>query len=99
MPTTVRDASLVTLRKRNMALNSYYETWKSKTVNSSNPTPAMKAPAATGAEVVKQISAGCRACYILDNEALKEQGLGDPNVSRYPANPSAGGASGLTGQS
>jgi hypothetical protein len=99
MPPTVRDASLVTQRKRNIALNSYYETWKAATVNSSNPTSALKAPAATGAEVVKQISAGCRACYVLDNEALKEQGLGDPNVSRYPANPSAGGASGLTGQS
>ena len=99
MPTTVRDASLVTQRKRNMALNSYYETWKAATVNSSSPTSALKAPAATGAEVVKQISSGCRACYVLDNEALKEQGLGDPNVSRYPANPSAGGASGLTGQS
>lgn len=99
MPCTVRDASLVTQRKRNVALNSYYETWKAATVNSSNPTSALKAPAATGAEVVKQISAGCRACYVLDNEALKEQGLGDPNVSRYPANPSAGGASGLTGQS
>jgi hypothetical protein len=98
MPPTVRDASLVTQRKRNIALNSYYETWKAATVNSSNPTSALKAPAATGAEVVKQISAGCRACYVLDNEALKEQGLGDPNVSRYPANPSAGGASGLTGQ-
>ena len=99
MPCTVRDASLVTQRKRNIALNSYYETWKAATVNSSNPTSALKAPAATGAEVIKQISAGCRACYILDNEALKEQGLGDPNVSRYPPNPSAGGASGLTGQS
>lgn len=99
MPPTVRDASLVTQRKRNIALNSYYETWKAATVNSSNPTSALKAPAATGAEVVKQISAGCRACYVLDNEALKEQGLGDPNVSRYPANPSAGGASGLTGHS
>ena len=99
MPPTVRDASLVTRRKRNIALNSYYQTWKAATVNSSNPTSALKAPAATGAEVVKQISAGCRACYILENEALKEQGLGDPNLSRYPANPSAGGASGLTGQS
>jgi hypothetical protein len=99
MPPTVRDASLVTQRKRNMALNSYYETWKAATVNSSSPVSGLKAPAATGAEVVKQISAGCRACYILDNEALKEQGLGDPNLSRYPANPSAGGASGLTGQS
>ena len=99
MPCTVRDASLVTQRKRNVALNSYYETWKAATVNSGNPPSALKAPAATGAEVVKQISAGCRACYVLDNEALKEQGLGDPNVSRYPANPSAGGASGLTGQS
>jgi hypothetical protein len=82
-----------------MALNSYYETWKAATVNSSSPVSGLKAPAATGAEVVKQISAGCRACYILENEALKEQGLGDPNLSRYPANPSAGGASGLTGQS
>ena len=100
MPPTVRDASLVTQRKRNMALNSYYETWKAATVNSSSPVSGLKAPAATGAEVVKQISAGCRACYVLDNEALKEQGLPyDINASRYPANPSAGGASGLTGQS
>jgi len=99
MPPTVRDASLVTARRRNIALNSYYQTWKNGTVKSSSPLPALKAPAGNGAELVKQIFLGGTAEYILTNEALKEQGLGDPNVSRYPANPSAGGASGLTGQS
>jgi hypothetical protein len=99
MPPTVRDASLVTARRRNIALNAYYQTWKNGTVKSSSPLSALNAPAATGAEVVKQIFLGGTAEYILTNEALKEQGLGDANVSRYPANPSAGGASGLTGQS
>lgn len=99
MPCTVHDASLVTARKRNIALNSYYQTWKTATVKSSSPLPALKAPAGNGAELVKQIFLGGTAEYILANEALKEKGLGDRNVSRYPANPSAGGASGLTGQS
>ena len=68
MPTTVYDASLVTVKKRNKALNAYYNDWKSKTVLSSNVNSAVKAPAATSAEVIPEIRLGCSAC-IADSQA------------------------------
>ena len=100
MPCTVRDASLVTVRKRNKALNSYYSAWKNATVLSGNPSSAVTPPAKTSAEVIKEVQLGCTACYIYENELLKDAGLPyDTNVSLYPFNPSRGGASGLTGTS
>jgi hypothetical protein len=100
MPCTVRDASSVTIKNRNMALNSYYNSWKEASVLSSNANLALKSPGITGAEVVAEIKLGCAACHAVSNEAAKNGGQPyDPNVSRYPFNPSAGGASGLTGQS
>jgi len=100
MPCTVRDASLVTVRKRNKAINSYYQAWKSATVSAAAPVQSLKAPGITGAEVLTEAKIGCTTCFIEQNEINKDAGQPyDPNVSRYPFNPSAGGASGLTGTS
>ena len=100
MGTTVRDASMVTIRKRNIALNSYYQSWKAATVLSSAPVSATTAPGRTSAELIKEIQLGCTACNAVSNEAAKNAGQTyDRNVSLYPQNPSAGGASGLTGSS
>ena len=99
MPCTIRDASLVTAKKRGIALNAYYNDWKNS-VNTTNPNMALTPPANTSAEVVAEIREGCVACNAVSNEAAKNLGLPyDLNVSLYPANPSAGGASGLTGSS
>jgi hypothetical protein len=97
MPCTVRDASLVTVRNRNKALNSYYNSWKVATDAS---VVGVTPPAKTGAEVLTEAKLGCTTCYIEQNERNKDAGEPyDANVSRYPFNPSAGGASGLTGTS
>ena len=100
MPCTVRDASSVTIRNRNMALNSYYNSWKEASVLSPNANLALRGPGVTSAEVISEIKLGCMACNAITNEAAKNTGeVYDPNVSRYPFNPSSGGSSGLTGQS
>lgn len=99
MPCTVRDASLVTIKKRNIALNSYYNGWLSA-VNSTYANNSLTSPAATSAEVLAEIHQGCSSCYAVSNNTAKNAGLAyDKNVSLYPNNPSAGGASGLTGSS
>jgi hypothetical protein len=96
----MRDASSVTIRNRNMALNSYYNSWKEASVLSANANLALRGPGITSAEVVAEIKLGCTACHAISNEAAKNSGRPyDSNVSRYPFNPSAGGASGLTGSS
>ncbi len=97
MNVAVRDASLVTVRNRNKALNSYYQGWAAATVNSSNANPALKAPAATSAEVVGQIKLGCVACTIYNNSLLTPNP--DPNQVLYPFNPSACGAASKSGPS
>ncbi len=97
MGVTNRDASLITQRNRNRALNSYYEAWKTANVTGSVANNTMKAPAATSAEVVAQIKAGCVSCTILNNASVTPNP--DPNQVLYPANPSAGGARSLTGSS
>ncbi len=99
MPCTIRDASLVTAKNRGIALNAYYNDWKNS-VNTTNPNSALTPPANTSAEVVAEIREGCVACNALTNETAKVLGQTyDTNVSLYPANPSSGGASGLTGTS
>lgn len=99
MPCTVRDASLVTVKNRGIALNAYYNDWKNS-VNAANPNAALTPPANTSAEVVAEIREGCVACNAVSNESAKVLGQTyDSNVSLYPANPSAGGASGLSGTS
>jgi hypothetical protein len=83
-----------------MALNSYYNSWKQASVLSANANLALKSPGITSAEVISEIKLGCMACNAISNEAAKNTGQPyDQNVSRYPFNPSAGGASGLTGSS
>ena len=97
MNVAVRDASLVTTRNRNKALNSYYQVWKDNTMLSANPNAALKAPAATSAEVVAQIKLGCVACTIYNNSLLAVNP--DPNQVLYPFNPSACGAASKSGPS
>ena len=93
MPCANRDASLLTQKRRGMALNSYYNSWKAATVNSSSGgVAATTGPARTSAEVIGEIYLGCQTCNAINATT-------DPNVSRYPSNPSAGGARGLTGSS
>ena len=96
MPCTVRDASLVTVKNRNKALNAYYNDWKNNTVNSTTPNLALNAPAATSQEVIPEIRQGCEACNAVANETNKVLGLTyDTNVALYPPNRSTGGAHGL----
>jgi hypothetical protein len=102
MPCAIRDASMVTLKNRNKALNAYYNDWKAATVTATGATvsQAVTPPAATSAEVIAEIREGCAACYAVSNNQNKVLGLTyDTNISLYPDNRSAGGASGLTGQS
>jgi hypothetical protein len=100
MPTAVRDASLVTLKNRGIALNAYKTAFANATMNTATANAALIAPGVTSAETLPQARVGCEACVALDN--FNAAALGqttDPNISRYPFNPSAGGASGLTGTS
>lgn len=90
MSTTVRDASLVTVRNRNKAENAYYQSWKNATVLSSNPSPATTTPTGAGAKVVAEIKLGCAACTVYDNSRITPNP--DPNTTLYPFNPSSGGA-------
>lgn len=90
MSVTVRDASLVTKRNRNIAENSYYTQWKNATVLSSNPSQATSNPAGAGAQVIGEIKLGCQACVARDNFGVIP--APDPNVTLYPFNPSSGGA-------
>jgi hypothetical protein len=99
MPTAVRDASLVTKKNRDIALNAYYNSWKDSTVNATNANGALAPPAATGAAVVAQIRDGCSACAALTNFNSIALGGTMGNLTRYPPNPTTGGASGLTGTS
>ena len=89
MSLTVRDASLVTKNNRNKAVNSYYNEWKSATVNSSNPSQATTTPTGAGAEVIGQIKLGCEACRAESSFGVLPNP--DPNVERYPFNPSTNG--------
>ena len=64
MGTGNRDASQVTVRKRNMAENAYYEQWKNATVTPTGAVNhAVTRPTGAGAAVVSQIGLGCTACY------------------------------------
>jgi hypothetical protein len=99
MAPTNRDASRLTEQRRNIALNAYYNDWKS-TMNTPTGPKVAVAPARTSAEVVAEIKLGCIACNAVSNEALKTSGqVYDHNVSLYPPNRSSGGAHGLTGTS
>ncbi len=100
MPTAVRDASLVTLKNRGIAVNAYKAAFTAATMNTAAANAALVAPGVTGAETLIQARTGCEACNALTNEAAKVVGQTyDSNVSLYPFNPSAGGAGSLTGTS
>jgi hypothetical protein len=101
MPTTVRDASLVTTRNRNIAEFSYYTAWKNETANTpGNANFALKQPVVGGANSVSEVTLGGIATNAFNNEFLKSGAnptffstLGyDSNVALYPPNPSSGGA-------
>ena len=81
MGVTIRDASLLTQKKRNMAENAYYTAWKTA-ANSGNS--AATPPARTSAEVLSEIRLGCTQCLVNSSSNV------DPNMTRYPANPSSG---------
>lgn len=82
MGTTNRDASQVTVKKRNMAENAYYNDWKNVTVTPTNGkvSSAVTRPTGAGAAVVAEIKLGCTACFVENN------GDQDPNQMRYPPN-------------
>ena len=100
MPTAVRDASLVTLKNRGIALNAYKTAFTSATMNTAAANAALIAPGVTSAETLTQARTGCEACVALTNFNAAAAGqTTDPNIARYPNNPSAGGAGSLTGTS
>lgn len=67
MGTTNRDASLLTVTKRNVAMNTYASSWKAETVSATRPNGALAAPAFTGAQGVSQIRLGCEDCTNVSN--------------------------------
>jgi len=96
MGTTNRDSSLITQKRRNIAVNAYYQGFVAANGNNG----AISKPGQAGAEIVTQGKLGCVACNVLTNNTAKVLGQSyDPNVSLYPPNYSHGGAGGLTGQS
>lgn len=90
MSVTVRDASLVTKRNRNIAENSYYTQWKNATVLSAAPSQATSNPTGAGAQVVAEIKLGCQACVARNDFGVIPPS--DANTQVYPFNPSSGGA-------
>lgn len=75
-----RDASQLTLKKRNKTQNAYSNDFKAAVLTGNS---ALTSPARTSAEVVSEIKLGCTACYIENNTT-------DPNQVRYPPNFSSG---------
>jgi hypothetical protein len=94
MSTTVRDASLITLRNRNKAVNAYASSFRT-VIQATRPQQGLTAPGAAGAETVAEAVLGCTACTIYNNELIRAgvvAGTPDANLSLYPFNPSSGGA-------
>ena len=101
MPTTVRDASSVTVKNRNIAEFSYYQSWQKQTMNTSTVNTAIRAPVVSGANLLSEVTLGGVATNAFNNEFLKTPNSGisptyfstlgyDSNVARYPPNPSTG---------
>jgi hypothetical protein len=84
MGLTNRDSSVLTMKRRGMAENSYYTQWKAATMNTSTPMQGVTAPAKVSAEVISEITLGCSTCTAIAGT--------DPNMRQYPFNPSSGGA-------
>jgi hypothetical protein len=103
MPTTVRDASSVTTRNRDIAQFAYYTQWRNSTMTTGG-TPgnaALKSPVVAGANLISDVSSGGVATQVFNNEFVKRvpavssffSTLGpDLNTSLYPPNTSVGGA-------
>jgi hypothetical protein len=73
-----RDASQLTMARRNRAQNSYSNDWKNAIARGVQvATP----PARTSAEVVTEIKLGCVSCFSINGNDL--------NQPRYRANPSS----------
>jgi len=84
MGTANRDASQITVRNRNKAVNSYYQEWKNATVTPTGAvSQAATRPTGAGAQVIAQIGLGCTACYAATGV--------DSNQAVYPPNRSSGG--------
>ena len=95
----VRDASTVTKRNRDIAVNSYYNQWQTATMKTAGAKPVQSttSPGVTGAESLVNNRAGGEAALVV-TAFLTKTGV-DPNEPLYPTNVTTGGASGLTGQS
>jgi len=83
MGVTNRDSSLLTMKRRGQAENSYYTQWYAATVSKTNPQQAVTGPARVSAEVIKEITLGCSSCA---------SGGTDRNSPAYAYSPSSGGA-------
>jgi len=75
-----RDASLLTMQRRNKAENAYYNDWKAGVTKGN---VALTSPAKSTAEVLTEVKLGCTACTVQDN-------VTDKNLQRYPVNFSSG---------
>ena len=95
----VRDASTVTKRNRDIAVNSYYSQWTAATMNTAGakPVASTTSPGKAGTEQIINNRAGCEAALVA-TAFLTKTGI-DPNEPLYPTNTTTGGAGGLTGQS
>ena len=90
MYVAVRDASLVTKRNRNKAVNAYKTDFNTQINAAGNAKQGLTSPGQAGAETVAQAKLGCIACTIYNNNATNPNP--DANQTLYPFNPSAGGA-------
>jgi len=83
-----RDSSVLTMKRRGQAENSYYQQWRVATMSGGTAQPGLTAPAKVSAEVVTQITLGCMTCAAITADANGT----DKNLTAYPFNPSSGGA-------
>jgi hypothetical protein len=80
MGTANRDASQVTVKKRNQAENAYYNDWKNATVLANGPVnAAVTRPTGAGAQVISEIKLGCVACYAATGVDVNQNAI--PNYS------------------
>jgi hypothetical protein len=80
MGTANRDASQVTVKKRNQAENAYYNDWKNATVLATGSTNvAVTRPTGAGAQVIEEIKLGCVSCYAATG--VDKNQLTPPNYS------------------
>lgn len=64
MGTANRDASQITVKNRNKAVNAYYQEWKNVTVTpTAGISQAVTRPTGAGAAVISQIGLGCTSCF------------------------------------